>query len=73
MDAINKLKTLDINNKLCKVNIIVIRINNSGNLCSSKPCNKCINYMKTVAVDKGYKINKIYYSISTGIIEKMRL
>jgi len=73
MDAINKLRTLDKNNKLCKVNIIVIRVNNSGDLCSSKPCDKCMNYMKTIGVDKGYKINKIYYSTSSGVIEQMRL
>ena len=73
MDAVNKLKPCEKNNKLYKVNIIVIRVNNSGDLCSSQPCDKCMNYMKTVAVYKGYKINKIYYSTSAGIIEQMRL
>ena len=72
MDAINKLKTRD-NKKLLKVNIVVIRVNNSGNLCSSQPCHKCVEYMKTVAIQKGYKIKKIFYSTSTGEIENKLL
>ena len=69
MDAIDKLKFREKNKKLYEVNIMVIRVNNSGNLCSSQPCNKCIDYMKTVAIKKGYKIKKIYYSTSFGNIE----
>jgi len=70
MDAINKLKPRDKNNKLCKVDIMVIRVNNSGDLCSSQPCNKCIHYMKTIAKYKGYKIKNIYYSTSNRTIER---
>jgi len=73
MDAINKLKSRDRHKKPLKVNIMVIRVNNSGNLCSSQPCHKCIEYMKTVAVNKGYKIKKIYYSTATGEIENKLL
>jgi hypothetical protein len=73
MDAINKLKPRDRHNKLLKVNILVIRVNNTGNLCSSQPCHNCVDYMKTVAVNKGYKIKKIYYSTSTGDIENKLL
>ena len=73
MDAIDKLKTRDRNKKLYKVNLMVIRVNNSGHLCSSHPCEKCINYMNTIAVKKGYKIKNIYYSTAEGIIEKKRL
>jgi hypothetical protein len=72
MDAINKLKTRD-SKKLLKVNIVVIRVNNLGNLCSSQPCQKCVDYMKTVAIQKGYKIKKIFYSTSTGEIENKLL
>ena len=72
MDAINKLKTRD-SKKLLKVNIVVIRVNKSGNLCSSQPCQKCVDYMKTVAIQKGYKIKKIFYSTSTGEIENKLL
>ena len=70
MDAINKLKQREKNKKLYKVNIMVIRVNNSGNLCASQPCHKCVEYMKTVAKDKGYKIKKIYYSTSERTIER---
>ena len=73
MDAIDKLKQREKNKKLCKVDLIVIRVNNSGELCSSQPCHKCVNYMHTVAVDKGYKIKYVYYSTAEGIIEKKRL
>ena len=73
MDAIDKLRTREKNKKLCKVNLMVIRVNNSGNLCSSQPCQKCVNYMNTVAVQKGYKIKNVYYSTAEGIIEKKRL
>jgi len=72
MDAINKLKSRQ-NNKLFKVNILVIRVNDSGKLCSSQPCHKCVHYMKTIAVNKGYKIKDIYYSTREGLIEKRRL
>ena len=73
MDAINKLKTRERNKKLYKVNIMVIRINNSGNLCSSQPCQKCVHYMKNIATKKGYKIKKIYYSTAIGTIENKLL
>lgn len=69
MDAIDKLKYREKNKKLYEVNIMVIRVNNSGNLCSSQPCDKCIEYMKTIAIKKGYKIKRIYYSTSNGNIE----
>lgn len=52
---------------------MVIRVNNSGDLCSSKPCENCINYMRTVSVKKGYKIKTVYYSTSERTIEQMQL
>jgi hypothetical protein len=73
MDAIDKLKTREKKKKLFEINILVIRVNNSGNLCSSEPCSKCILYMKTHAVKKGYKIKKIFYSTSRGTIENKLL
>jgi hypothetical protein len=73
MDAIDKLKIREKKKKLFEINILVIRVNNSGNLCSSKPCSKCISYMKTNAVKKGYKIKKVFYSTSTGSIENKLL
>ena len=52
MDAIDKLKIRDKNKKLYEVNLMVIRVNNSGNLCSSQPCHLCVEYMKKNAVKK---------------------
>jgi hypothetical protein len=69
VDAINKLPILRNNNKLCRVSLMVIRVNRSGNLSSSMPCTNCANYMKTVAVKKGYKIKNIYYSTVDGKID----
>jgi len=48
---------------------MVIRVNQSGNLANSMPCHNCANYMKTVAVKKGYKIKNIYYSTPGGTID----
>ncbi len=70
-DAINKLPT---NNKRLKsVNILVIRISNTGILGMSKPCENCIKLMNTLPQQKGYKINKVFYSDSFGIIIKTTL
>ena len=69
VDAINKLTPLRNNNKLCKVNLMVIRVNPSGNLTSSMPCANCTNYMKTVEVKKGYKIKNVFYSTVDGKID----
>lgn len=64
VDAINKLKK---SNKICKINIIIFRVNNSGtNLLMAKPCENCINYIKRELVYKNYKIHKCYYTDNTG-------
>lgn len=46
-----------------KINLIVLRVNKSGELCNSKPCGKCIEYMAGL---KNYRINKVYYSDENG-------
>jgi hypothetical protein len=71
VDAINRLKPLRNikKSKLCKVDLMVIRVNQSGNLANSMPCHNCADYMKTVAVKKGYKIKNIYYSTPGGSID----
>ena len=53
-----------------KINIIVIRINNIGQLCNSKPCYHCI-----VEMYKKYSriIKNIYYSDSNGKIQKTNI
>jgi hypothetical protein len=45
-----------------KIDLVVIRINKSGDLCNARPCYKCLNFMKLV------NINKVYYSISSDKI-----
>ena len=41
-----------------KIDLIVIRINKSGNPCNARPCYNCLNLMKAVG------IRKVYYSIN---------
>ena len=53
--------------KMKKVSILVIRISRSSNeneyvLSDSKPCVYCLSKILK-ATEKGYKINKIYYSV----------
>lgn len=42
--------------------MIVIRVNNKGELCSSRPCYNCLDMMKTVG------IKRVYYSDDKGNI-----
>ena len=50
--------------KLNKCILIVIRINNKGEIRSSKPCDECIKYIKK------YGIKKIIYSNDSGFQEE---
>ncbi len=50
--------------KLHKCILIVIRINNRGDICSSKPCDECIKYIKR------HGIRKIIYSGESGFFEE---
>jgi hypothetical protein len=56
------LPSLKYKKKLEPINLLVIRLSKTNKLQSSKPCNNCINAMKTIPIKKGYKIQKIYYS-----------
>lgn len=47
--------------------MIVIRVNNSGKLMNSKPCDSCIYYLKL------YGIKNIYYSDCSGEIIKEKI
>ena len=40
----------------------MIRVNNSGNLCNSRPCYNCLNMMKAVG------IKRVHYSDDSGDI-----
>ena len=68
IDALNKIKKLYNKKKIKtnKMNLIVIRTNKSGNLCSSAPCYHCTQCLLN---DKDIKIDKIYYSTADGSIE----
>lgn len=47
------------------INLIVIRIDLNGNLKNSKPCFKCIEYLRKI---RGYKLRYVYYSDDNGNI-----
>ena len=68
IDALKKLDNL-IRVKKCKKNkkmdLVVIRINKSGNLCESAPCYHCT---KELERSKVVKINNLYFSRSDGTI-----
>jgi hypothetical protein len=48
--------------KLAKLDLIVTRINKSGDTCNARPCYKCLNFMKYL------KIHRVYYSVSPDVI-----
>lgn len=50
-----------------KLEMVVIRVNNSGNLMNSKPCNSCLYYLKL------FGIKSIYYSDEHGEIVKEKI
>lgn len=70
VDAINNLKNTRIKKK---INIYVLRVNRTGNLCYSKPCDNCVSYMNKILIKRNYKINKIYYTQSDVNILSMKL
>jgi deoxycytidylate deaminase len=47
--------------------MFVIRVNNTGKLVNSKPCNSCIYYMML------YGVKSVYYSNDKGEIIKEKL
>ena len=72
-DAITKLMPLKNKKKLETINLLVIRLTPKNKIQSSKPCNNCIETMKSLPQKKGYKIEFIYYSDSDGNIIKTNL
>ena len=60
-DALLRLKK-NFSKKLKKINLLVIRYTNTYKLTTSKPCIFCLEKMKGLALQKGYKIHKVYYS-----------
>jgi len=72
-DVLGKLLPLKYKKKLELVNLLVIRLSKTNKIQSSKPCINCINQMKTIPKNKGYKIQNIYYSDGEGNIIKTTL
>lgn len=50
-----------------KLEMFVIRVNNSGTLMNSKPCNSCLYYLRL------YGIKSVYYSDKDGEIKKEKI
>jgi cytidine deaminase len=67
------IKKLPYTKKRTTINLLVVRFTKNKKLCMSKPCNKCIQNMHTLAPKKGYNIRNIYYSTENGTIEKTTL
>lgn len=64
MDVLTKYDKLKSKSKRVPADIIIIRINRSGEMTNSKPCAKCIKYMASSKC----KIRYIYYSIDATTI-----
>jgi GTPase Era involved in 16S rRNA processing len=72
-DALSKLMPLKNKKRLESINLLVIRLSSKNKIQSSKPCNNCIEIMKTLPLRLGYKIDTIYYSDENGFIIKSNL
>ena len=71
MDCIDRLP-IRKSGKILKIDIIVIRITKSLILGNSKPCAVCLKYLYNKSKEKGYYINNLYFSNTTGEIEKYK-
>lgn len=73
MEVIHKLyKNKRIKHKR-NITLIVIRIDNNGNLKNSMPCRKCLDFMFSTNQRRLHKIVNIYYSNDDGNIETTKL
>ena len=71
--AIRNLQPLPKNKKYNRINIIIIRTSKTGVLGNSKPCLHCIMRLYKNLPEKGYILNKVYYTDSNGNIQQVRL
>jgi len=69
IDAMLKLPSQRRKARLVKVSLVVIRINHSGELKSSKPCVHCLKRLQYLYL-LGYKLCNVYYSNEYGNIVK---
>tara|TARA_B100000900_G_C20568158_1_gene712007 strand:- start:371 stop:655 length:285 start_codon:yes stop_codon:yes gene_type:complete len=53
-----------------KVDLLVIRFNNRGELRDSAPCIDCLNTLKNMENTDNIKIKRIWYSVNNGIVMK---
>ena len=59
-----------VNNKVKKLDLIVIRTSKTGKLGSSAPCLHCLEYLQNL---HGIRIKNVYYSDADGEIVCCRL
>jgi cytidine deaminase len=59
--AIRKLPTLS-KKRPKKIDLLVIRTSKTGVLGISKPCENCVMLLQHQLPEKGYRLQKIYYS-----------
>lgn len=62
LDNYEKRKFLYKKIPVRKLHLIVIRVNNAGDLCESKPCQNCLKLLRD------YGIRKVTYSTQEGLL-----
>lgn len=71
MDALQKINDMVRNKKIkkrSKLNLMVLRINKTGNLCESAPCYHCSQGLLNSYVT----IDKLYFSTADGSIKYVK-
>ena len=69
IDAVLKMPT-NKHNHIKKVDALVFRISRNGeNIMLGIPCNNCQCNIKKILHKKKYKLNRIYYTDSSGTIQ----
>lgn len=63
VDAYLKIRWQDIN--LAKCDLINIRVNRFGEIRMSKPCSKCLDFVRKIG------FHRVWYSDSNGIFNKL--
>jgi cytidine deaminase len=71
--AMRKLQTLPKKKKLEKINMLIIRTSKSGVYGNSKPCLHCIGLLYCKLPEKGYILDKVYFTDGKDSIKQVRL
>ncbi len=69
----NCVNKLPFTRKNKRINLLIVRFTKHYELSMSKPCQNCVNCMKTTYPKKGYIVKDVYYSTSNGEIVKTNL